>query len=158
MPRDVRASAFPRWETTSTAQPFRVTCETLDNDPHSLARIPGNYPGRHIGKMLHTLRQQFRLDVTGPWNMGENLRFCRPWNPIPPYLRSQDGESARYHAAADPTRPRRRGDRIARFAAVAHVRLWQKADITTDRTMSAFGGRADIGVTLCNVPLLTQSG
>jgi len=34
--------------------------------------------------MLHTLRQQFRLDVTGPWNMGENLRFCRPWNPIPP--------------------------------------------------------------------------
>ena len=63
---------------------FRVSCEILDNDPHSHVPIPDNYPGRHIGKMLHALRQQFRLDVTGPWNIGENLRFCRPGNPIPP--------------------------------------------------------------------------
>jgi hypothetical protein len=41
-------------------------------------------PADNIGKMLHALRQQFRLDVTGPWNIGENLRFCRPGNPIPP--------------------------------------------------------------------------
>src|SRR5262249_8067977 len=62
---------------------LRVSCETANNDPQSHVRIPGNYPGRHIGKMLHALRQQLRLDVTGPWNIGENLRFCRPGNPIP---------------------------------------------------------------------------
>jgi hypothetical protein len=83
MPRGIRGSAFPRWETTLPPN-FRVSCETPNNDPHSHIRIPGNYPGRHIGKMLHALRQQFRLDVTGPWNIGENLRFCRPGNPIPP--------------------------------------------------------------------------
>ena len=78
MPRGVRASAFPRWETILPPNLFRVSCQTLNNDPHSHVRIPGNYPGRHIGKMLHALRQQFRLDATGPWNIGENLRFCRP--------------------------------------------------------------------------------
>ena len=46
-------------------------------------RISGHYPRRHTGKMLHALRQQFWLNVTGPWNIGENLRFCRPGNPIP---------------------------------------------------------------------------
>jgi hypothetical protein len=63
---------------------LRVSCETPNNDAQSHIRIPGNHPGRQIGKMLHALRQQFRLDVTGPWNIGENLRFCRPGNPIPP--------------------------------------------------------------------------
>jgi hypothetical protein len=33
--------------------------------------------------MLHALRQQFWPNVTGPWNIGENFRFCRPGNPIP---------------------------------------------------------------------------
>jgi hypothetical protein len=46
-------------------------------------RITGHYPRQHTGKMLHALRQQFWLNVTGPWNIGENLRFCRPGNPIP---------------------------------------------------------------------------
>jgi hypothetical protein len=63
---------------------FGSVARTLNNDPNSHVRIPGNYPGRHVGKMLHALRQQFRLDVTGPWNIGENLRFCRPGNPISP--------------------------------------------------------------------------
>jgi hypothetical protein len=35
---------------------FRVSCEILDNDPHSHVPIPDNYPGRHIGKMLHAFR------------------------------------------------------------------------------------------------------
>jgi hypothetical protein len=52
--------------------------------PTATLGIPGNYPGQHIGKMSHALRQQFRLDVTGPWNIGENLRYGRPGNPIPP--------------------------------------------------------------------------
>src|ERR1700730_10341894 len=61
----------------SVASPSTMT-------PTATFGSPGDYPGRHIGKMLHALRQQFRLDVTGPWNIGENLRFCRPGNPIPP--------------------------------------------------------------------------
>lgn len=84
MPRGVRASAFLVGKRLLPPNLFRVSCETLNNDRNSHVRIPGNYPGRHIGKMLHALRQQFWLDVAGPWNIGENLRFCRPGNPILP--------------------------------------------------------------------------
>jgi hypothetical protein len=42
-------------------------------------------------------------------------------------------------------RPRRRGDRIeSRFAAIAHSRLWHKADIPTCLLFVCFWGKADI--------------
>jgi len=158
MPRDVRASAFPRWETTSTAQPLSGQLRDPRQWPPQPRSDPWQLPRPTHWKDVAHPPATIPAWRYGPLEHGREPPLLSAVESNPPYLQSQDGESARSHAAADPTRPRRRGDRIARFAAVAHVRLWQKADITTDRTMSAFGGRADIGGTLCNVPLLTQSG
>src|SRR5262249_27116501 len=60
---------------------------------------------------------------------------------------------------AEPHCPRRRGDRIAVFFSAMRMSAFgTKRTCQTCRSMSAFGGKADIAPVMTFRPLLTQSG
>ena len=78
---------------------------------------------------------------------------------VRPHDQPQDRESAGPRTAADPARPRRRGDRMrALFAAPARGSFWHFSAVPTAPSMSAFRGRPADKCSMRVLRILTHCG